>query len=281
MEEIRITLFGRLRIEHGTNALRGFQPRKVRELFCYLLLHPDQPHAREKIASAIYGEHCTTLLSRKYLRNALWRLQASLDRHARLTESKPLVAERDWIELRSDPLIRTDAWIVREAYELCEGAKEPEMTQSDLDAIDVASALYTAPLLEGWDQEWCVPEREEFARMALVLLEKRMAVCELRSDFERGISIGHHILREDGAHEPTHRRLMRLYYLVGDRTRALRQYEVCAFAMKNEFNAVPARETIDLHDLIASDPRDGKRLARQVSTSARDPFRGRQQAGVS
>ena len=64
------------------------------------------------------------------------------------------------------------------------------------------------------------------------------------------------ILKYDPARERTHRQLMRIYYLLGDRTAALRQYERCVGALKRELGVNPERRTVDLHQQIKSDQFD-------------------------
>jgi hypothetical protein len=46
---------------------------------------------------------------------------------------------------------------------------------------------------------------------------------------------------------------MRLYYLAGDRTAALRQYEQCMAALAEELDVKPAKRTVALYDKIRSD----------------------------
>jgi DNA-binding SARP family transcriptional activator len=61
------------------------------------------------------------------------------------------------------------------------------------------------------------------------------------------------ILRYDPARERTHRQLMHLYSLAGDRTSALRQFERCAHALKQELGVKPERKTVELYERIKSD----------------------------
>ena len=56
----------------------------------------------------------------------------------------------------------------------------------------------------------------------------------LCGEYEAGQNYGSIILGFDRARESTHRHLMQLYYLAGDRTGALRQYERCARALDAE-----------------------------------------------
>jgi DNA-binding SARP family transcriptional activator len=46
---------------------------------------------------------------------------------------------------------------------------------------------------------------------------------------------------------------MALYYAAGDRTAALRQYDRCAAALKQELGIAPERRTIDLYERIKLD----------------------------
>ena len=48
---------------------------------------------------------------------------------------------------------------------------------------------------------------------------------------------------------------MRLYYLAGDRTNAIRQYERCVTALQEEMEIAPAPETVELYKLIRSNGR--------------------------
>jgi DNA-binding SARP family transcriptional activator len=46
---------------------------------------------------------------------------------------------------------------------------------------------------------------------------------------------------------------MHLYSLAGDRTSALRQFERCALALKQELGVKPERKTVELYERIKSD----------------------------
>ena len=54
----------------------------------------------------------------------------------------------------------------------------------------------------------------------------------------------------------TPRRLMRLYYLLGDRAEALRQYERCAAALDEELGVNPSKSTLTLYRQIQADQLD-------------------------
>lgn len=96
--------------------------------------------------------------------------------------------------------------------------------------------------------------------MYLVMLDKLMEFCEAQQQYETGLAYGSRILRHDPARERTHRRLMRLHCMSGDRTSALRQYQHCVVALEEELGVRPARPTEALYEQIRADRLDGPTL---------------------
>ena len=117
----------------------------------------------------------------------------------------------------------------------------------------MAADIYQGDLLEGWYQDWCLFERERLQNMHLTMLEKLLNSCEARGEYELGLNYGVRVLRYDHARERTHRRMMRLYYLAGERTAALRQYERCVEALRKDLGVEPTSNTKALYRQIRED----------------------------
>ncbi len=113
--------------------------------------------------------------------------------------------------------------------------------------------LYRADLLDGWYQEWCLIERERFQSMHLTLLDKLMQYHRAHADYEAGLAYGEQILRLDRLQESTHRQMMRLYHLAGNRAGALRQFERCVAALHEELGVEPSHRTVELYDQIRNE----------------------------
>ncbi|MCI0647797.1 MAG: bacterial transcriptional activator domain-containing protein [Chloroflexi bacterium] len=124
------------------------------------------------------------------------------------------------------------------------------LDRQQADLLEEATELYRGELLEGWYQDWCLFERERFQYMFLGMLDKLMGYCEGLRAYEEGIAYGMQILRRDQAREHTHRRLMRLHFLSGNRTEALRQFHRCAAILMDELGVQPADETHQLYQQI-------------------------------
>ena len=74
---LRLSLFGAGQASHSDRVLPGFPARLPSLLPCYLALYRGHAHHREQLAAVVWGEYPTSV-SRKYLRNALWRLRHAL-----------------------------------------------------------------------------------------------------------------------------------------------------------------------------------------------------------
>lgn len=245
MGVLSVRLLGRFDVRFGHQAPTGLEARKVQELLSYLLLYRGRPHAREVLASLLWGDH-TTSQSRRYLRKALWQLQAAVGSQGNCAVQGILHVEPEWVQVSPAADFSLDVATFEEALDVTRGVPARELEPQHVQRLRAAADLYRGDLLEGWYQDWCVYERERLQNMYLGLLDKLMDFCEAHHEYEVGLAYGARILRLDRAHERTHRRLMRLYYLSGDRTMALRQYQRCVTALQEELGAEPGDHTVAL-----------------------------------
>jgi DNA-binding SARP family transcriptional activator len=252
MEALQVFLFGAFRILHDGQTLHGLETSKARELLCFLLLHRHRPYQREILADQLWGD-TTTGKSMKSLRQALWQLQTALNLPTEMNRAPILVIENDLIHIHPESPLWLDVAEFEQACDTARGRSGKELDAELARALKLAVQLYSSDLLEGWSHEWCLYERERLQNLYLMALDKLMDYCELHQDYAAGLHYGARSLISDRARECTHRRLMRLYCLAGDRTSAIRQYERCAVALQEEFGVKPARDTRVLHEKIRAD----------------------------
>jgi DNA-binding SARP family transcriptional activator len=251
MTVLRIRLFGRFEVRHDGQAVPGLHARKTQELFAYLLLHNDRAHSREVLANLMWSRS-TTQQARKYLRHALWQLQSALISADATGGGDVVSVDHDW--LRIDP--RVDLWLdtaeLEHAYLRVQGLSGREFDRQQSQNVQQALELYRGDLLEGWYEDWCLFERERLQRLYLSLLGKQMIYCETHGEYELGLDCGSRALLCDVAHERIHRRMMRLHYLAGDRTGALRQFQRCVSFLREELDVEPSARTVSLCEQIRS-----------------------------
>jgi DNA-binding SARP family transcriptional activator len=252
VSNLRIRLFSKFSIEKDGQVLEGFDSGKSMELFCYLLLNRNHHHNRETLADLLWDSSSTSQ-SKKYLRQALWQLQTSLQAETDSPDQPILLIEPDWIQVNPDADLWIDVIEFEAAYKKAHGLKGWQLDAEMLHDLQQATSLYTDDLLLGWYQDWALFERERLQNMLLSMLDKLMVYCEAHGEYERGILYGTRILSFDRAHERTHQGLIRLYYLSGDRTSALRQYLRCEKELNEELGVEPARRTQELFEIVKAD----------------------------
>lgn len=278
MTHLRIRLLGQLSLEQNGNPVTELSAKAL-EMFCYLLLYRDRPHTREALAAALWSD-TSAERAQKYLRQTLWQLQTVLERHAHpegqagsdivgdTTSSKngdtgsdsaafvggaQFLLAPGWIRVNPHAAWWLDIEGLEQAYRLCRELPGDTLTAEQAGLLEAAVALYRGDLLETWHQDWCIYERERLQLTYLALLDKLVAYCTAQRLYARGIDYAQRILRCDIARESTYQELMRLHYLSGDRTTALREYARCVQALKREFDLPPMQATVALYEQIRAE----------------------------
>lgn len=264
MSALNIYLFGKFSVRAEEQPVEGLDACKVQELLGFLLIHRERPHTREALASLLWGDTATDK-SKKYLRQTLWHLQSALEAQGCNSSNDDgsagvcgglLSTAHDWVRLNQNSAVWLDVEIFERASALAQGKAGHDLDAETKRIVQEAVELYKGDLLEGWYQDWCLYERERLQNMYLVMLDKLISYSEAHRDYETGLLYGSRILRYDRARERTHRQLMHLHYMSGDRTAALRQYERCVAALRDELDVAPDRRTVALYQQIRLDQLD-------------------------
>jgi DNA-binding SARP family transcriptional activator len=143
-----------------------------------------------------------------------------------------------------------DVEIFEDAYAVVQDVPGQSLEAWDVHVLEAGAATYAGPLLEGWYQDWCLCERERLHQVHLIMLDKLMSHCEQAGAYEAGLVYGEASLRCDRARERTYQHLMRLHVDRGDRTAALRQYERCRTALREELDVDPSARTQGFYEQI-------------------------------
>ena len=245
-------LFGRFEAVDPDGPVRGFEGRKVQELFAYLVLQNNKSVQRERLADQLWSD-LEPNRSKKYLRQSLWQLQKALTtfhvpRHGRL-----LTVDQEWIWVDRSAGLHVDVFEFDRAYaaalKVPPGRLEPSVRRE----LEAAVELYRGDLLDGWYCDWVGYHQDLYRSMYLLILDKLMHDAEETGRWELGLLYGQKVLEVDRANERAHVRMMRLHCLGGDRTSALRQFRTCAQALQDELGVDPEDGTRALYQRIRTD----------------------------
>lgn len=248
MAGLKASLFGKFRVERENQPLAGIEANKTKELLSLLFIHRDRPQPRESLSETLWRDQ-PPATSRKNLRQTLWKLKTVLEAQPR-KEPPCLLVDSDWIQLNPSAHWWLDIAEFEQAFGSIKNRNARELNPQDYRNVEQAADLYQGDLLEGWYQDWCIYERERYRSMYLTLLTRLVQYCELNRKFEAGLAYGEKLIQHDRAYERAHRQMMRLYFMSGDRTGALRQYSRCVAALHEELGVDPSDRTIQLYEQI-------------------------------
>ena len=257
MNELQIGLLGKFDVRRNDEPVAGLEGRKVQDLLAFLLLQRSRPHSREYLAELLWGQRAPAQ-SKKYLRQTLWQVHSALAAQGGdVEETLPLLVDDDWVRFNQRCDLWLDVAVFEAAYDQTQGVAGKDLDDGHADRLRQAVEVYRGDLLPGCYEDWCIFERERLQNMYLAMLDKLIDCCQQHGQFERGLAYGGTILRLDRARERTHRRMMRLYYLAGDRTSALRQFDQLKRALREELDVKPSQSSLALRDQIRADSLEG------------------------
>lgn len=258
---LEVYLFGRMRVDSDGHELTGLTCAKARELLAFLLLYGGRAHRREAVADRLWGEaDCAD--PRKTLRQALWQLQSALGGRPPLVES----LEGDWLRVSSTAKLWVDVHRFEAAWKELQDASHRQLSSSAWGRAEEAVRLYSGEFLEGSAWDWCLGERERLRELYLVMADEVLDRYRASGEYIPGIRLGFEILRRDPSRESTHRRLMHLHALAGDRTGALRQFERCVASLRAEFGVAPGQPTRELFEEIRVDALSGGAISTRTDS---------------
>jgi predicted ATPase/DNA-binding SARP family transcriptional activator len=243
---LELTLLGGFQARLGDNSAIALPTRKAQALLAYLALPPGRMHAREKLASLLWGDMPDSQ-ARGNLRHTLSRIRSALPPPVR----PGLVLDGADVAL--------DASVVDVDVERFERL----VADGSPTALGQGADLYRGQLLAGMAltertfEEWLTSERERLHELAIQGLGRLLTHLQKAGDAEPAVQTALRLLALDPLQEPVHRTVMQLYARLGRRGAALRQYEACVEVLKRELRALPEPETTRLYQEIRASRPDG------------------------
>lgn len=231
-DEIQLYLLGSPEFKRNDQPVLLTSAKAI-ALLAYLALQ-DQPQPRDRVLSMLWPDSLANA-ARKNLRNTLWTLRKNLG---------------DDIVQSSQELLWLDEQVWVDATHFTELTADPKQIEQ---AIDLYRGLLLdgVTLLEAAEFElWLTQERERLGQLYLRSLTKLINQAELANDWEQVRDLAFRALTRDNLQEPVYRSLMKAYATLGERAKALRQYDRLKAILDDELGVAPLPETEALHQAI-------------------------------
>lgn len=224
--------------------------RKAQDLLALMLISPERSVLRESAAEALWPD-ARVEASKKSMRQALWQIHRTADDGAQ--DTRLVVSDGDALHINPGRRLWVDVAVFLEAARVAQGVGPGALDAAELTRLARAADLYRGPLHAGCYDEWCLIPRARLEDRCLTLLDTLSREHERRGDPDQAITWAQRLLDVEPAHERSHRRLMRLYFATGDRTRALRQLHQCRWVLEHELGVRPDTRTEELGAAIIAD----------------------------
>jgi predicted ATPase/DNA-binding SARP family transcriptional activator len=214
---------------------------KARELLFYLLCSPAR--SKEQIGLALWPDASPGQLRRSFhtalhhLRRVLGRTEWILFTHERYCFNRAL-----------------DYWFDVEAFEAhLDQARQVQVTEPlcAIYHLQEGLQLYQGDFLEGAAMgDWYLPRQRELKECYQHALLTLGRLFFATGQYPRAAETYHRLIEHDSLQEVAHRELMRCHARQGERSQALRHYQVLAALLHQELQACPAPETVDLFERL-------------------------------
>ena len=245
LEQLQVYLLGPFAARLGASPHPLPVLHKAQDLLALLFLAPGQVMLREAVTDTLWPE-ARADTARKLMRQALWHVHRTADAVA---AERLVLADSDALRINTDREVWVDVTTFAAAVRV---AHTDDLDAAALDVLARAADLYRGPLHAGCLDEWCLVPRARLEDQCLTLLDRLSHEHERRHDLDGAIAWSQRVLEIEPAHERSHRRLMRLYYEIGDRTRAIRQLQQCRTVLERELGVRPDVRTEALGASIRS-----------------------------
>jgi DNA-binding SARP family transcriptional activator len=216
-------------------------------LLKYLLLHHKQEIPREVLMD-IFWPDSDADAARNNLNVAMHNLRQVL----RSASDTAIIRFEDGAYGLSDNL---EVWLDVEEFERCiKKGQQLEARNQTADALtnyEIATNLYEGDFLADSPYEnWTVIEREHLQIAYLETLDHISQIYFHQEHYAACISQCQILLDHDRCREDVHFRLMQCYGRLGQAPLAMRQYQICVEALRDELDVDPAPETAQLYEQI-------------------------------
>ncbi len=262
---LEIQMLGDFRITLNGTLMPLFPTRESELLFEYLLLHRERLFCRDALIANFFKDQ-PIATARKRLRNDIWRIRSVVEPDG-IPAGTFLTATNREIGFNTSSNYCLDTEEFEREISKTIDQKGTPLHSDDSNRLRQALRLYRGDLLEGVYDDWCVWEKERLKMLYLRGLEILMNHHAAKSEWHRAIILGEQLISHDPLRENIHRKLIRFYYLVGDRPTAVLRYTEFAALLRRELDIEPMRSNTDLYSYIKQESMSGGENPAKVKRS--------------
>lgn len=247
---LAVYCLGSFQVYQDEQLVENWLSRKALSVFKYLILEHPNPVAKEILMDKFWPDSDPES-ARRNLHQAIYALRQIL--RGDQAEFNHIYFKNDCYTMNPD----LDMWIDFQEFEKCINAGRRQDKSEDVDKAieqyEIAEELYQGDFLEeDLYEDWPILRREQLCRSYFDLVDRLTGLYLQTGQYTSATYLCHKVLAKDRCYEAAHRLLMQCYLAQGQRHMAVRQYQTCMQALREDLGIQPTRETVELYHRIAS-----------------------------
>jgi DNA-binding SARP family transcriptional activator len=244
---LKVHLFGQFRVTLNGHQIVSWPSGRGRAVFKYLLTHRERPIPRDTLME-IFWPDGTPESARNSLNVALHGLRQAL---RAATDVQVIVFKNGVYRFNPDLQVWLDVDEFRRRVQAGRRMEDAGNSAGAAEEYEQATILYEGDLMaDDLADDWPVLTRERLRVAYLDTLDRLSHIRFSQDQYDACVALCQLLLTQDNCREDAHCRLMRCYSRLGQHHLALRQYQICRDALREELDVEPALATTQLNERI-------------------------------
>jgi DNA-binding SARP family transcriptional activator len=221
---------------------------KGQSILKYLVTHKGGPIAKD-ILMDVFWPKVELGDARRNLHQAIYSLRQTLRREQ--PDIQLIQFKKDCYLLNSE----LDIWLDFDEFErhvqVGQRLETAGRLAEAMAEYSLAEGLYQGDFLkEDLYEDWPRLQRDHLRSLYLDIADRLSEYYVQQGEYTAAIALCQKVLAQDNCYEQAHRRLMHCYLGLGQRHLAVRQYQNCVEALREELDLTPSEETVALYRCI-------------------------------
>lgn len=250
--DLVVNFLGRFQVLVRDAEIEEWPGRKTADVFAYLVYHHTRHIHRDVLMDRFWPD-----ASPDSARNCL-----NVTLHSIRKVFEKIDASRDFICYRHECYfinpeigLKIDVEDFQQSWKTAQRIERENGIGAALSTYERAATTYLGDFLgENFSAAWADLDRENLKEIYMEILNKLSNYYSLDGKPDVAIDLCDLILKKDNCREDVHRRLMRCYFRIGQRDKAIRQFNKCTEILKTELELAPSKTTVQLFEKIRQAP---------------------------
>jgi LuxR family maltose regulon positive regulatory protein len=213
--------------------------KRARELFFFLVAHPNKSLTKEEIGVTIWPESSSDQL-RLQFRNTIYYIRYALGQDVILSNERRYAFNSDM----------DYSYDVQDFERKVGQAESSETPAQKIELLQEALQLYRGEFLPEGEEMWVMTERQRLSQIYEHTLLTLAQLLMEKGEPKTALTHCQTVLAENHCMESAHRLAMQAYAALGNRSGIANQYEQCKQFLRDELGLEPSPETVKLYKLL-------------------------------